>query len=123
MRFNVGFRQAVYMADTRRAAAHTFASSDDQCFESREQDDCPNNCPKLKSYACAATKVGLQSEALRQLPNHQTLSTLTTGCGAVKPGKLTSTWTSKVGNIQDPPCTLNWGYMVPSSGYLGPNRG
>ena len=24
---------------------------------------------------------------------------------------------------QDPPCTLNWGYMVPNSGYLGPNRG
>ena len=22
-----------------------------------------------------------------------------------------------------PPCTLNWGYMVPNSGYLGPNRG
>ena len=21
---------------------------------------------------------------------------------------------------QDPPCTLNWGYMVPNSGYLGP---
>ena len=24
---------------------------------------------------------------------------------------------------QDPPCTLNWGYMVPNSRYLGPNRG
>ena len=24
---------------------------------------------------------------------------------------------------QDPPCTLNWGYMVPNSGYLSPNRG
>ena len=24
---------------------------------------------------------------------------------------------------QDPPCTLNWGYTVPNSGYLGPNRG
>ena len=24
---------------------------------------------------------------------------------------------------QDPPCTLNRGYMVPNSGYLGPNRG
>ena len=24
---------------------------------------------------------------------------------------------------QDPPCTFNWGYMVPNSGYLGPNRG
>ena len=24
---------------------------------------------------------------------------------------------------QDPPCTLNWGYMVPNSGYLGPNKG
>ena len=24
---------------------------------------------------------------------------------------------------QDPPCTLNWGYMVPNSGYLGPYRG
>ena len=24
---------------------------------------------------------------------------------------------------QDLPCTLNWGYMVPNSGYLGPNRG
>ena len=23
----------------------------------------------------------------------------------------------------DPPCTLNWGYMVLNSGYLGPNRG
>ena len=23
---------------------------------------------------------------------------------------------------QDPPCTLNWGYMFPNSGYLGPNR-
>ena len=23
----------------------------------------------------------------------------------------------------DPPCTLNWGYMVPNSRYLGPNRG
>ena len=22
---------------------------------------------------------------------------------------------------QDPPCTLDWGYMVPTSGYLGPN--
>ena len=21
---------------------------------------------------------------------------------------------------QDPPCTLNWGYMVPNSRYLGP---
>ena len=21
------------------------------------------------------------------------------------------------------PCTLNWGYMVPTGGYLGPNRG
>ena len=25
--------------------------------------------------------------------------------------------------LQDPPCTLNWGYMVPNSRYLGPNRG
>ena len=25
--------------------------------------------------------------------------------------------------IQDLPSTLNWGYMVPNSGYLGPNRG
>ena len=24
---------------------------------------------------------------------------------------------------QDPPCTLNWGYMVPNSGCLSPNRG
>ena len=24
---------------------------------------------------------------------------------------------------QDLPCTLNWGCMVPNSGYLGPNRG
>ena len=24
---------------------------------------------------------------------------------------------------QDLPCTLNWGYMAPNSGYLGPNRG
>ena len=24
---------------------------------------------------------------------------------------------------QDPPCTLNWGYMVPNNGYLGLNRG
>ena len=24
---------------------------------------------------------------------------------------------------QDPPCTLNWGYMVPYCRYLGPNRG
>ena len=24
---------------------------------------------------------------------------------------------------QDPPSTLNWGYMVPNRGYLGPNRG
>ena len=24
---------------------------------------------------------------------------------------------------QDPPCTLNWGYMVPNSRYLGHNRG
>ena len=24
---------------------------------------------------------------------------------------------------QDPPCTLDWGYMVPYSRYLGPNRG
>ena len=24
---------------------------------------------------------------------------------------------------QDLPSTLNWGYMVPNSGYLGPNRG
>ena len=24
---------------------------------------------------------------------------------------------------RDLPCTLNWGYMVPNSGYLGPNRG
>ena len=24
---------------------------------------------------------------------------------------------------QDPPCTLNWGYMVLNSGYIGPNRG
>ena len=22
---------------------------------------------------------------------------------------------------QDLPCTLNWGYMFPNSGYLGPN--
>ena len=28
-----------------------------------------------------------------------------------------------LGLYQDPPCTLNWGYMVPNSGYLGPNRG
>ena len=27
------------------------------------------------------------------------------------------------GLYQDPPCTLNWGYMVPNSGYLGPYRG
>ena len=27
------------------------------------------------------------------------------------------------GQDQDLPCTLNWGYMVPNSGYLGPNRG
>ena len=26
-------------------------------------------------------------------------------------------------NTQDLPCTLNWAYMVPNSGYLGPNRG
>ena len=25
--------------------------------------------------------------------------------------------------FQDPPCTLNWGDMVPNSRYLGPNRG
>ena len=25
-------------------------------------------------------------------------------------------------DYQDLPCTLNWGYMVPNSGYLGPNR-
>ena len=25
--------------------------------------------------------------------------------------------------FQDPPCTLNWGYMVPNNGYLGHNRG
>ena len=25
--------------------------------------------------------------------------------------------------FQDPPCTLNWGYVVPNSRYLGPNRG
>ena len=25
--------------------------------------------------------------------------------------------------FQDPPCTLNWGYMVPNSRYLGPDRG
>ena len=24
---------------------------------------------------------------------------------------------------KDPPCTLNWGYVVPNSRYLGPNRG
>ena len=24
---------------------------------------------------------------------------------------------------QDLPCTLHWGYVVPNSGYLGPNRG
>ena len=24
---------------------------------------------------------------------------------------------------QNLPCTLNWGYMVPNSGYLSPNRG
>ena len=24
---------------------------------------------------------------------------------------------------QDLPSALNWGYMVPNSGYLGPNRG
>ena len=24
---------------------------------------------------------------------------------------------------QDLPCTLNWGFVVPNSGYLGPNRG
>ena len=24
---------------------------------------------------------------------------------------------------QDLPCTLNWGYMIPNSGYLGSNRG
>ena len=28
-----------------------------------------------------------------------------------------------VGTDQDLPRTLNWGYMVPNSGYLGPNRG
>ena len=26
-------------------------------------------------------------------------------------------------NHQDPPSTLNWGYMLPNNGYLGPNRG
>ena len=25
--------------------------------------------------------------------------------------------------FQDPPSTLNWGYMVPNNGYLGPDRG
>ena len=25
--------------------------------------------------------------------------------------------------FQDPPYTLNWGDMVPDSGYLGPNKG
>ena len=29
----------------------------------------------------------------------------------------------KMFKSQDPPCTLNWGYMVPNSRYLGPNRG
>ena len=28
-----------------------------------------------------------------------------------------------INHLQDPPCTLNWGYMVPNSGYLGPYRG
>ena len=28
-----------------------------------------------------------------------------------------------ISKSQDPPCTLNWGYMVPNNGYLGPNRG
>ena len=26
-------------------------------------------------------------------------------------------------SYQDPPSTLNWGYIVPNSGYLGLNRG
>ena len=26
-------------------------------------------------------------------------------------------------HYQDPPCTLNWGYMAPNSRYLGSNRG
>ena len=25
--------------------------------------------------------------------------------------------------FQDPPSTLNWGYMAPDSGYLGPDKG
>ena len=30
---------------------------------------------------------------------------------------------SENARYQDPPCTFNWGYMVPNSRYLGPNRG
>ena len=33
------------------------------------------------------------------------------------------TISGKVSVHQDLPCTLNWGYMVPNSGYLSPNRG
>ena len=30
---------------------------------------------------------------------------------------------ARTSHYQDPPCTLNWGYRVPNSRYLGPNRG
>ena len=30
---------------------------------------------------------------------------------------------ASAGVSQDPPCTLNWGYIVPNSRYLGPSRG
>ena len=43
-------------------------------------------------------------------------------------GVLTGSMNEFYGSIparvnQDLPCTLNWGYMVPNSRYLGPNRG
>ena len=51
------------------------------------------------------------------------------GCGSCK--KNTRSWRDPPGisrdcgvlTNQDPPCTLNWGYMVPNSGYLGPKGG
>ena len=45
------------------------------------------------------------------------------GFGALRRPRAMQIVDTMFSDYQDPPCTLNWGYMVPNSGYLGPNRG
>ena len=45
------------------------------------------------------------------------------GVGKRGAGLLQFATQCEVHTSQDPPCALNWGFLVSNNGYLGPNRG